>query len=1309
MTGVQTCALPIYKQSYYIVAADETEYAIRMFEFQKNEPVPEELSCLVKEVHDGMLDLCQDFAPLLVRFYEEGKIYPFWVKADFTNMPNGYYEVSDWHGFTFRMMIYGRAKLYIRQNIECRVQRLVDNKLRLELVQQDELSIIPFLTLSEISTISRNSSAFSRWFKLQIFTDSLFEEAYASYAKQRGEWILITLRILNEHISSWIQPESKRNELFLKAYKEVCLYLLEGSEFLKHCTEEERYSFQQQLSMYAQSADEYLEAVSLIQQGRDEERINQLLENMRISGYLYQPERKLKVMKCIFSLKPDMMDEKMQVIFDILLEGDPDNWITEPFRRALLQQLEFYIRESKPKVERWAVANSKDGQEILRKMIQALAIQLLLANDSDHYDRQLNRAMLYRYLTFVYDNNAAILLEKAFYCIANAGQAKLEYGWSDIKDIFLLALKLSYAMNMTVHQTNVTQSFEGRNARLRIMNNSVVLMPLRDAVHSHSVLPKDLLPWHNMQVQLNGNMEETLKQKSNDLRRYQRFWKEVENMLFYSEYVKKVKKDLKVLPLPKDVVTVRVMSQLTEEPNYFLCKVEDPNYKGAGLLNVKNIVRYNIYPDIHSFRSDDGKALLFKAEVQGINSEGELAFTMLTQLSDYIVESVSYGEEVVCLVTDVQEDKCVGISEWGFSVIVPIIEGMPELTTKSYIKVSLQETKKSGQVNAEFISEVYGDFTILNAFETLILNYSGEMIYEEVETEEEQQLAEVMMEPEYVRELIYMIDRMALLEKDYMKTYNYLAFDRLLSMMLDDSALVIYYTQRMKFIDLIQQFTLNGSIDNESLKKQGMDKEDMLKNYPLLQVRLTELKVISGLGDKKENAFLWETLRTAENEQIISLARLVLSYNLLDGFDMHAEKEEIRRRISRTLNMHIELPRQYSFGTEGQQREFKTSIIFPPDNGMQPDPIKQKHNILKVIGVFLKTTGGTLYLGVNNEGVAAGRSEDLKCFENSKDKCDLHVRNQIKESLGLVANSCIMIEWPDAGDKLVYAIVMQPSRHPIQLDDMLYVRQGSSTYPIDRETFENIFKKRLQVSDYKDVAATEEESQISGTAEVKSSGMSEPKEEKEKLPGIDDDVKLKDVKRHVKTSKLRQNIVDPFNDDFGVETIGYFHLLPDGEYMLSESEVWEDVQLSLAIQEKEEKGCLIVVYKSGRVMRVEIADLLKRNYQQHYKRYTGDDLFFVSPALKDDALLMVVRNYNDRYLMRLDDVTNLKSDTLQHEGEYLSTVEFREVTQCEIIPSSKKSSFKKIHNQKATSLGADSSSKWVDNELKMLRKLGLEI
>ena len=1209
------------------------------------------------------------------------------------------------------MMNYGRAKLYIRQNIECRVQRLVENKLRLELVQEDDLSIIPFLTLNEIAAISRISAPLLRWFRQQIFTDNLFEEALASYNKQRGEWILITLRILDEHISSWIQPESKRNELFLKAYKEVCLYLLEGSEYLKRCTDEERNSFQQQLSMYAQRADEYLEAVNLIQQGRDEERINRLLENMRISGYLYQPEKKLKVMKCIFSLKPDMMDEKMQVIFEILLEGDPENWMTEPFRQALLQQLEFYIRESKPKVERWAVANSKDGQEILKKMIQALAIQLLLANDNDHYDRQLNRAMLYRYLTFVYDNNASILLEKAFNCIANAGQEKLEYGWNDIKDIFLLALKLSYAMNISGHQTNVTQSYEGRNARLRIMNNSVMLMPLRDAAHSHSVLPKDLLPWHNMQVQLNGNMEVALKQKNNDLGGYQRFWKEVENMLFYSEYVTKVKKDMKVLPLPKEVLTVRVMSQLTEEPNYFLCKVEDLNYKGAGLLNVKNIVRYNIYPDIHSFRSDDGKALLFKVEVQGVSAEGELAFTMLTQLSDYISESVSYGEEVVCLVTDVQEDKgiCVGISEWGFSVIVPLVEGMPELTTKSYIKVSLQETKKSGQVNAEFISEVYGDFTILNAFETLILNYSGETTYEEVEAEEEQQLAEVMMEPGYVRELIYMIDRLALLEKDYKKTYNYLAFDRMLSMMLDDSALVVYYAQRMKFIDLIHQFTLNGAIDNESLKKQGMDKEGMLKNYPLLQVRLTELKVISGLGNKRENDFLWETLRTAENEQIISLARLVLSYNLLDGFDMQAEKEEIRRRISSTLNMHIDLPRQYNFGTEDQQREFKTSIVFPPDNGMQPDPAKQTRNILKVICGFLNTIGGTLYLGVNNEGVAAGLCEDLRYFDNSKDKFDLYVRNQIKESLGLVANSCITISWPEAGDKLVYAIEMQPSKYPIQLDDMLYVRQGSSTYPIDKETFDNIFKKQLQDVDYKEVTPAEEEESVADIAGDKLPDAPAQKGEKERITSVDDAVKPKNGKKGIKTSKLRSNIVEPFHDDFGIETIGYFHLLPDDEYMISDAEVWEDVQLSLAIHEKEEKGCLVFVYKSGRVMRVEIADLLKRNYQQHYKRYAGDDLFFVSPALRDDALLIVVRNYNDRCMIRLDDVSNIKSDTLQHEGEYLSSVEFKDVIQCEIISSNKKSFFKKIHNMKNTSAGADISGKWMDQELKILRTLGLEI
>ena len=185
--------------------------------------------------------------------------------------------------------------------------------------------------------------------------------------------------------------------------------------------------------------------------------------------------------------------------------------------------------------------------------------------------------------------------------------------------------------------------------------------------------------------------------------------------------------------------------------------------------------------------------------------------------------------------------------------------------------------------------------------------------------------------------------------------------------------------------------------------------------------------------------------------------------------------------------------------------------------------------------------------------------------------------------------------------------------------------------------------------DYKEVTPAEEEGSGADITGDKLPDAPAQKGEKERITSVDDAVKPKNGKKGIRTSKLRSNIVEPFHDDFGIETIGYFHLLPDDEYMISDAEVWEDVQLSLAIHEKEEKGCLVFVYKSGRVMRVEIADLLKRNYQQHYKRYAGDDLFFVSPALRDDALLIVVRNYNDRCMIRLDDVSNIKSDTLQHE------------------------------------------------------------
>ena len=54
-------------------------------------------------------------------------------------------------------------------------------------------------------------------------------------------------------------------------------------------------------------------------------------------------------------------------------------------------------------------------------------------------------------------------------------------------------------------------------------------------------------------------------------------------------------------------------------------------------------------------------------------------------------------------------------------------------------------------------------------------------------------------------------------------------------------------------------------------------------------------------------------------------------------------------------------------------------MVYPPDNHMKADEFAQNTNIMKAICAFLNsTTGGTLYLGVNDQGYVVGIDNDMK-------------------------------------------------------------------------------------------------------------------------------------------------------------------------------------------------------------------------------------------------------------------------------------------------------------------------------------------
>ena len=75
------CTLPIVaikregNCSFFIVSANDREYAIRMFSFQADDPSilgMKELPCMVKDVHGDSIVFVQNFAMMFGDRYQEG-------------------------------------------------------------------------------------------------------------------------------------------------------------------------------------------------------------------------------------------------------------------------------------------------------------------------------------------------------------------------------------------------------------------------------------------------------------------------------------------------------------------------------------------------------------------------------------------------------------------------------------------------------------------------------------------------------------------------------------------------------------------------------------------------------------------------------------------------------------------------------------------------------------------------------------------------------------------------------------------------------------------------------------------------------------------------------------------------------------------------------------------------------------------------------------------------------------------------------------------------------------------------------------
>jgi hypothetical protein len=146
---------------------------------------------------------------------------------------------------------------------------------------------------------------------------------------------------------------------------------------------------------------------------------------------------------------------------------------------------------------------------------------------------------------------------------------------------------------------------------------------------------------------------------------------------------------------------------------------------------------------------------------------------------------------------------------------------------------------------------------------------------------------------------------------------------------------------------------------------------------------------------------------------------------------------------------------------EGTTIEFKSTLRINLHTGEKDS--KMELAVLKTLAAFLNMNGGTLVIGVSDDGEPVGVSADK--FPN-EDNMDLHLVNLIKDRIGTTSMLYISPRFDDYQDARVMVIDCQPSKTPVFVKDggveRFYVRTGAATSELPPSQTQEFIKQRFK-------------------------------------------------------------------------------------------------------------------------------------------------------------------------------------------------------------------------------------------------------
>lgn len=155
---------------------------------------------------------------------------------------------------------------------------------------------------------------------------------------------------------------------------------------------------------------------------------------------------------------------------------------------------------------------------------------------------------------------------------------------------------------------------------------------------------------------------------------------------------------------------------------------------------------------------------------------------------------------------------------------------------------------------------------------------------------------------------------------------------------------------------------------------------------------------------------------------------------------------------------------------ESDELEFKSSLRWDYRQGVVNKKLEEV--ILKSVAAFANRQGGTLIIGVDNNGQILGLERDYTSLENGdRDKFELHLQNLFKQAFGvsLVSNR-IKVKFPSIAGSDVCQIEILPATQLVTLKmtdkngqpvERIFVRTGNASQELPASEIHNYIKERF--------------------------------------------------------------------------------------------------------------------------------------------------------------------------------------------------------------------------------------------------------